>query len=280
MQQTGSTPFRTPKNGLYQEAAFDRSPEDTSRFSIAPHRRSTAKRVQSRRGVANPAVSHYCRAPGSAFDQRPYVFVSIKPRGFGPRSSHFPRAGARRGRGCLAASSPEQLRGAKTPRARRRRRAGTRLPLFPHPPWTHICFIPKRCSPIAQKPVVAPRNTTRGKDSRIPTTATPKSRGGPRRRASSCPRCSTTFPDPTAKNHRLEPPSLFGSRTPSSPRPLRRGGGGHQWPLPSSSLAGVSLPAPLPRGGLGAPGHGHSHRAMALLLRRCPCSSWHPQHRL
>lgn len=193
VQQAGSTSFLHPQKGLNPEAAFDRSREDGH---PVPRPLRIGGALQRRRGAANPPVSHYCCAPGSAFVQRTDVFVRIDPRGCAPRSSHLARAGGRRCRGCPAASPPEQLRCAKTPRARRGRRAGTPLPLFPHSLWTLICFARKNVA-RRLKSLWWHRGMQREAMTRaLPTTATPKFRGGPRSRASLCPRRSTTFPDP------------------------------------------------------------------------------------
>lgn len=73
VQQAGSTSFLHPQKGLNPEAAFDRSREDGH---PVPRPLRIGGALQRRRGAANPAVSHYCCAPGSAFVQRTDVLGS------------------------------------------------------------------------------------------------------------------------------------------------------------------------------------------------------------
>lgn len=287
VQQAGSTPFLHPQKGLYPETAFDRRPEDAC---PVPRLLRIGGALQSAFGLDEGLLTP------------PLAMTAV------PLALH-----SSRGRVCVLGSSPEvlppaahtspeqmgevevvrpplrreQLRGAKTPRARRGRRAGTPLPLCPHPPWTHICFVPKRSSPMAQKPVVAPRNATCGNDSHTARDGNPQVPGRlPKPSIAVSPPLHHPSPHPPPRNkHPLQPPPLFGPRTPQSPRPFRRDGGGHWWLLPSSSLAGVSPPAPLPTGRARCPWSrtltpSHGPVAEEVSGSPTPGCSAHPEPRL
>lgn len=273
VQQAGSTPFLHPQKGLYPETAFDRRPEDAR---PVPRLLRIGGALQSAFGLdeglltpplamtAVPLALHSSRGRVCVLGSSPEV---LPPPQLTLRPSRWERS---RLSGRLSAGNSSAVRkrqeldaeeglGHLSPFVlilRGHTSASSRKDLarWLKSPWWH-----RGMQRVA---------TTRT----LPATATPKSRAGSRSRASPCLRRSTT-PHPTlppATNIRCNPLPCLGP-APHNPPDLSGEtgadtGGCCLRPHPRGSPRRHRSP----RAGLGAPGHGHSHRATALWLRRCP----------